>query len=55
MRMKLSDVHFGKVRKPLNWRKEGIVEGKDEDELLTETPDDVTGILGFDPLEFEEG
>ena len=55
----LDDVHFGEVDKPLpDWRAD-VPDDEDEsddvdDELLSETPEDVIEMLGFDPLELEE-
>ena len=43
-------VHFQSKE---DWRSESS--DIEEDELLDETPKDVVSILGFDPLEFEEG
>jgi hypothetical protein len=48
------NVHFGKVREEdIDWR--NMPEDIDpDDELLDKTPDDVIGMLGFDPREFLE-
>lgn len=51
------DVYFGKVEwdPSRDWRKElADREEPDDDEELDETPEDVVGMLGFDPLEEEE-
>jgi hypothetical protein len=52
----LPDVHFGKVgEKPIDWRSKPLsIVDDDDDELLDVTPEDVVGILGFDPKEFEK-
>ena len=48
----LPDVHFGEVGGPApDWRATvGLHDEPDDDELLDSTPEDVIGILGFDPL-----
>jgi len=53
----LGEVHFGSVNAPLpDWREnDSVAQDTDpDDELMPETPDDVTEILGFDPLELSE-
>lgn len=48
------DVHFGEIDSELpDWRKVDEVDDDPDDEELEETPDDVTAILGFDPLELD--
>jgi len=54
----LPEVHFGKVGEPLpDWRGRGgpMADDDPDDEILETTPDDVIGILGFDPREFQRG
>ena len=53
----LPDVHYGQAdRKPLDWRKhQHWLDLLDDDSELAKTPDHVVGILGFDPLEKDEG
>jgi hypothetical protein len=47
----LPDVYFGSVMKAsADWRSKLPVDEPDDDELLAETPADVIGMLGFDPL-----
>ena len=49
-----TDVHFGQTGSPLpDWREFADVPDPDDAEL-DETPDEVLGILGFDPLEFSD-
>lgn len=49
------DVHFGPVNdKKINWRDVLTADEPDDDEELDVTPDDVIGLLGFDPKEFSE-
>jgi hypothetical protein len=46
--IELPKVYFGKVNdKKVDWRK--FEEEDPDDEEMEETPDDVKGILGFDP------
>ena len=48
------DVWFGdELANDVDWRQVEDVEDPD-DELLEKTPDDVVGMLGFDPKEFDE-
>jgi len=52
----LPDVHFGRVGELLpDWRTGKVSIDEDDDELLETTPDDVIGILGFDPKKEFEG
>jgi hypothetical protein len=56
--LEMQRVHFGSVDKPpANWREDPeVTEDEDpDDELLDETPEDVVEMLGFDPLELEDG
>ncbi len=49
------DVHFGPVNdKKINWRDVLTTDEPDDDEELDVTPEDVVGMLGFDPKEFDE-
>jgi hypothetical protein len=49
------DVHFGSViDKKVNWRDVLTADEPDDDEELDFTPEDVIGILGFDPKIFSE-
>lgn len=49
------DVYFGDAERPLpNWRGILIQEDEDTDELSSEERDSVIGMIGFDPLEYEE-
>jgi hypothetical protein len=49
------DVHFGSaIDKKVNWREVLMDDEPDDDEELENTPEDVIGMLGFDPKEFNE-
>ena len=49
----MPDIHYGKVKEePVDWRVLSDVDDPDDEELQS-TPEDVIGILGFDPLEEE--
>lgn len=49
------DVHFGRVGAALpDWRDAALPDEADDDEALEQTPADVVGVLGFDPLEVEK-
>ncbi len=51
-----TEVQFGDVEELPDWRKVNIMDDEDpDDELLEQTPQDVVDVLGFDPLELEEG
>lgn len=51
----IPDAHFGSVKKQQsNWRSAADDDSEDDDEPLAKTPADVTGMLGFDPLELED-
>jgi len=49
------DVHFGSaIDKKVNWREVLTDDELDDDNELENTPEDVIGMLGFDPREFNE-
>jgi hypothetical protein len=56
-RIPIPEAHFGALDQPhRNWREvlANEPEQPDDDELLPETPPDIIGMLGFDPLELED-
>ena len=57
MNNKLPDVHFGEVKEnKIQWRKKlsKLNTERDDDGELIETPIDVVGMLGFDPLNVDD-
>ena len=47
----LPDVQFGGSDEPLDWREMPDDDTPDDDAELAETPEEVVGMLGFDPLD----
>ena len=49
-----ADVHLGEINTHVpNWRDLPHDDFDPDDEVLEETPENVTAVLGFDPLEIE--